>query len=125
MSEMYNLDAFTTSCPADQDIISHYRMQQVGQKSSARGLPIRGTYAENPDPQESIQDPAFSHSELQSSRIVDLAMAFVVDYMPYGASLQKPLKSCDTLKCGYSLKLNASIFCRESGYPGIDPESAL
>jgi hypothetical protein len=30
MSEMYNLDAFTTSCPADQDIISHYRMQQVG-----------------------------------------------------------------------------------------------
>ena len=29
MGCMYNLDAFTTSCPADQDIISHYKMQQV------------------------------------------------------------------------------------------------
>ena len=29
MGTMYSLDAFKTSCPADQDIISHYRMQQV------------------------------------------------------------------------------------------------
>ena len=26
MKEMYNLDAFVTSCPADQDIISHYQV---------------------------------------------------------------------------------------------------
>ena len=29
MGTMYTLDAFTTSCPADQDILSHYKMQQV------------------------------------------------------------------------------------------------
>ncbi len=29
MGTMYTLDAFKTSCPADQDIISHYKMQQV------------------------------------------------------------------------------------------------
>ncbi len=30
MGTMYNLDAFTQSCPADQDIINHYKLQQVG-----------------------------------------------------------------------------------------------
>jgi len=29
MANMYNLDAFTQSCPADQDIINHYKLQQV------------------------------------------------------------------------------------------------
>jgi len=28
MSNMYSLDAFTQSCPADQDIINHYKLQQ-------------------------------------------------------------------------------------------------
>jgi len=28
MYHMYNLDAFKQSCPADQDIINHYKMQQ-------------------------------------------------------------------------------------------------
>lgn len=28
MGNMYNLDAFTQSCPADQDIINHYKLQQ-------------------------------------------------------------------------------------------------
>jgi len=28
MANMYNLDAFTQSCPADQDIINHYKLQQ-------------------------------------------------------------------------------------------------
>lgn len=27
MGQMYNLDAFTQSCPADQDIINHYKQQ--------------------------------------------------------------------------------------------------
>ena len=35
MGQMYNLDAFTVSCPADQDILSHYKMQQ-GAKMSRR-----------------------------------------------------------------------------------------
>jgi len=35
MEQMYKLDAFTTSCPADQDILSHYKMQQ-GTKMSRR-----------------------------------------------------------------------------------------
>ena len=30
MHHMYLLDAFTQSCPADQDIINHYKLQQVG-----------------------------------------------------------------------------------------------
>nr|CAD7430157.1 unnamed protein product [Timema monikensis] len=30
MYHMYQLDAFTQSCPADQDIINHYKLQQVG-----------------------------------------------------------------------------------------------
>lgn len=29
MHNMYQLDAFTQSCPADQDIINHYKQQQV------------------------------------------------------------------------------------------------
>lgn len=29
MLNMYQLDAFTQSCPADQDIINHYKLQQV------------------------------------------------------------------------------------------------
>lgn len=29
MHHMYQLDAFTQSCPADQDIINHYKLQQV------------------------------------------------------------------------------------------------
>lgn len=28
MARMYQLDAFTQSCPADQDIINHYKLQQ-------------------------------------------------------------------------------------------------
>lgn len=28
MYHMYNLDAFKQSCPADQDIINHYKLQQ-------------------------------------------------------------------------------------------------
>ena len=35
MGQMYSLDAFTVSCPADQDILSHYKMQQ-GTKMSRR-----------------------------------------------------------------------------------------
>lgn len=29
MHHMYRLDAFLQSCPADQDIINHYKLQQV------------------------------------------------------------------------------------------------
>lgn len=29
MLHMYQLDAFTQSCPADQDIVNHYKQQQV------------------------------------------------------------------------------------------------
>ena len=29
MYHMYQLDAFTQSCPADQDIINHYKLQQM------------------------------------------------------------------------------------------------
>nr|BAM19278.1 chloride intracellular channel [Papilio polytes] len=29
MYHMYQLDAFTQSCPADQDIINHYKLQQA------------------------------------------------------------------------------------------------
>jgi hypothetical protein len=32
---MYQLDAFTQSCPADQDIINHYKLQQVGVSTPA------------------------------------------------------------------------------------------
>ena len=32
MGNMYTLDAFNTSNPADQDILSHYKMQQVTDK---------------------------------------------------------------------------------------------
>ncbi|XP_008484526.1 chloride intracellular channel exc-4-like [Diaphorina citri] len=28
MKHMYELEAFTQSCPADQDIINHYKLQQ-------------------------------------------------------------------------------------------------
>merc|ERR1712141_358567 len=35
IGEMYKLDAFTQSCPADQDIINHYKLQQ-GTKMSKR-----------------------------------------------------------------------------------------
>merc|ERR1712115_668844 len=35
MGTMYTLDAFTQSCPADQDIINHYKLQQ-GSKMSKR-----------------------------------------------------------------------------------------
>jgi len=38
MGTMYSLDAFKTSCPADQDIISHYRMQQGGKMSRREEL---------------------------------------------------------------------------------------
>jgi hypothetical protein len=35
MFHMYQLDAFTQSCPADQDIINHYKLQQVGVSTPA------------------------------------------------------------------------------------------
>jgi hypothetical protein len=35
MYHMYQLDAFTQSCPADQDIINHYKLQQVGVSTPA------------------------------------------------------------------------------------------
>jgi len=38
MGSMYELDAFSTSCPADQDIISHYKMQQGGKMSRREEL---------------------------------------------------------------------------------------
>ena len=34
-AEMYKLDAFVQSCPADQDIINHYKLQQ-GTKMTKR-----------------------------------------------------------------------------------------
>lgn len=33
MHHMYQLDAFTQSCPADQDIINHYKLQQCATKA--------------------------------------------------------------------------------------------
>ncbi|KOB64622.1 Chloride intracellular channel isoform 1 [Operophtera brumata] len=39
MYHMYQLDAFTQSCPADQDIINHYKLQQL----SAKGLVLSPT----------------------------------------------------------------------------------
>lgn len=38
MASMYSLDAFKTSSPADQDIISHYKMQQGGKMSRREEL---------------------------------------------------------------------------------------
>lgn len=38
MGQMYSLDAFTTSCPADQDIISHYKLKQGGKVNNREGL---------------------------------------------------------------------------------------
>lgn len=38
MGTMYSLDAFKTSCPADQDIISHYKMQQGGKMTRREEL---------------------------------------------------------------------------------------
>lgn len=43
MGTMYTLDAFTTACPADQDILSHYKMQQ-GTKMSRREELEQPTY---------------------------------------------------------------------------------
>jgi len=45
-SEMYGLDAFTQSCPADQDIINHYKLQQ-GTKMTKR---------------EELEAPSFTNS---------------------------------------------------------------
>ncbi len=45
-SEMYNLDAFTQSCPSDQDIINHYKLQQ-GTKMTKR---------------EELEAPSFTNS---------------------------------------------------------------
>ncbi|XP_021186121.1 chloride intracellular channel Clic isoform X1 [Helicoverpa armigera] len=39
MYHMYQLDAFTQSCPADQDIINHYKLQQL----STKGLVLSPT----------------------------------------------------------------------------------
>eukprot|EP00092_Neocalanus_flemingeri_P017341 GFUD01018756.1.p1 GENE.GFUD01018756.1~~GFUD01018756.1.p1 ORF type:complete len:282 (-),score=94.04 GFUD01018756.1:370-1146(-) len=51
MGQMYTLDAFTTSCPADQDILSHYKMQQ-GTKMSRREELETPTYTNSvPGPQ--------------------------------------------------------------------------
>ena len=36
MHHMYLLDAFTQSCPADQDIINHYKLQQVSTGTGIR-----------------------------------------------------------------------------------------
>lgn len=36
MYHMYQLDAFTQSCPADQDIINHYKLQQVNKKTKTK-----------------------------------------------------------------------------------------
>lgn len=38
MYHMYQLDAFTQSCPADQDIINHYKLQQVGVSSNTTNI---------------------------------------------------------------------------------------
>jgi len=38
IGQMYNLDAFTTSSPADQDIISHYKLQQGGRMTRKEEL---------------------------------------------------------------------------------------
>ena len=45
-NEMYQLDAFTQSCPADQDIINHYKLQQ-GTKMTKR---------------EELEPPTFSNT---------------------------------------------------------------
>lgn len=37
MLHMYQLDAFTQSCPADQDIVNHYKQQQVGNNMRPAG----------------------------------------------------------------------------------------
>jgi chloride intracellular channel protein 2 len=44
--EMYHLDAFSQSCPADQDIINHYKLQQ-GTKMTKR---------------EELESPSFSNT---------------------------------------------------------------
>ncbi|TRY72648.1 hypothetical protein TCAL_01155 [Tigriopus californicus] len=46
LQEMYNLDAFTQSCPADQDIINHYKLQQ-GTKMTKR---------------EELEEPSFTNT---------------------------------------------------------------
>lgn len=39
MLHMYQLDAFTQSCPADQDIVNHYKQQQVCNNVRPAGRP--------------------------------------------------------------------------------------
>ena len=43
MYHMYHLDAFTQSCPADQDIINHYKLQQVRWLQTSLPQPIHST----------------------------------------------------------------------------------
>ncbi|XP_045537107.1 chloride intracellular channel exc-4 isoform X1 [Papilio machaon] len=61
MYHMYQLDAFTQSCPADQDIINHYKLQQL----STKGLLM----SPKPTRQRIEDDPALKmkkHEELET-----------------------------------------------------------
>lgn len=52
MYHMYQLDAFTQSCPADQDIINHYKLQQA--KGDVKQMKI--------NKHEELETPTFTTS---------------------------------------------------------------
>lgn len=52
MYHMYNLDAFKQSCPADQDIINHYKQKQGATKQLTK--------------HEELEAPTYSRSIPQS-----------------------------------------------------------
>lgn len=52
MYNMYQLDAFTQSCPADQDIINHYKLQQA--KGDVKQMKI--------NKHEELETPTFTTS---------------------------------------------------------------
>ncbi len=58
MYHMYNLDAFKQSCPADQDIINHYKLQQRTKMSKHEEL-------EMPTYMTSIPESVIAQFELE------------------------------------------------------------
>ncbi|XP_028168246.1 uncharacterized protein LOC114358472, partial [Ostrinia furnacalis] len=66
MYHMYQLDAFTQSCPADQDIINHYKLQQLSVKglglSPAPARPSDTNTALKMKKHEELETPTFTTS---------------------------------------------------------------
>jgi chloride intracellular channel protein 2 len=71
--EMYKLDAFVQSCPADQDIINHYKLQQ-GTKMTKR---------------EELESPSFTNtSGSNMKQTPSIAIHFISNYTKYAISMR-------------------------------------